>query len=202
MNYQWRGLVPYEKALQDQLLLLQTAEEVVWGLEHPSVITLGLRAEAHGEIHDDPIVKSTIVRVDRGGKATLHNEGQLVIYPQFVLADYGFGVRTYVEALVRVTRSLLQELNVEILPDGAEVGLFTSKGKIGALGIRVQNGRVYHGLALNVCNNLVEFNAIRSCGVWNRPQDNVHSWGVTLNTENIYWLWVKHWQNFLLTRVY
>jgi lipoyl(octanoyl) transferase len=197
MKYLWRGLVNYETALQDQLMFLNTEGEEIWGLEHPRVITLGLRAEAQGEVHVDFLNSYKTIRVERGGKATLHNEGQLVIYPQITIAKYGFGVRTYVDALISVTQQLLHELNVEVVTNPEEVGLFTPNGKIGAVGIRVQNGRAYHGLALNVCNNLEDFNAIRSCGLWNRPQDKLQNWGVSHSPEKIFELWIEQWNDFL-----
>jgi lipoyl(octanoyl) transferase len=197
MKYLWRGSVNYETALQDQMKFLATEQNEVWGLEHPKVITLGLRAEAQGEVHDDYLAHANIIRVDRGGKATLHNPGQLVIYPQFTLSKYGFGIRTYVETLIKVTSQVLTEFNVEYISKTDEVGLFTPNGKIGAVGIRVQNGRTYHGLALNVCNQLEDFNSIRACGLWNRPQDKLQNWGVQLSTEQIYWRWIACWQKHL-----
>lgn len=197
MKYIWRGLLDYEVAHRQQLQCLSSEREEVWGLEHPKVITLGLRAEEQGEVHKDYLASSKIIRVDRGGKATLHNEGQLVIYPQFFLSKYGLGVRTYVETLVLVTRELLTDLKIDLQDSSDEVGLFTPNGKIGSVGIRVQKDKVYHGLSLNVCNNLADFTAIRSCGVWNRPQDNLKNWGVDLSSEELFWLWIDIWKQQL-----
>jgi lipoyl(octanoyl) transferase len=197
MQYIWRGLLEYEIAHQQQLEFLTSTAEEVWGLEHPKVITLGLSAEDNSEVHKEFLEQTKILRVDRGGKATLHNEGQLIIYPQFFLKKYGFGVRTYVDSLLGVTRKLLIQLDVPLVISNPEVGLFTPNGKIASIGIRVQKDKVYHGLSINVCNALADFDAIRSCGIWNRPQDQLKNWGVQLGSRDVFWLWVEIWKTEL-----
>ena len=50
--------------------------EFVWILEHPTTFTAGIRF-SEGDILDKSIL---IKRTNRGGKITLHNPGQKVVY--------------------------------------------------------------------------------------------------------------------------
>ena len=43
-------------------------------------------------------------------------------------------------------------------------GVYIKNAKIGALGLRIKNGRSYHGLSLNVDMDLNPFNRINPCG--------------------------------------
>ena len=76
--------IPYEKAM---LFLNKRVKEVkngdnkelIWILEHPKTYTAGVSFKQN-EIIDKTI---KIIRTNRGGKITLHNPGQKIIY--FVL---------------------------------------------------------------------------------------------------------------------
>ena len=54
-------------------------KELLWILEHPTTYTAGIRSN-NNEILDNKI---KIIKTNRGGKITLHNPGQKIIY--FVL---------------------------------------------------------------------------------------------------------------------
>lgn len=180
----WRGLTDYAAALELQRAawekrrsgaLPETAtsswrmnlpsEDQLFGFEHPAVITLGSRGSATVDVvgHEIPH-EIPVVPTDRGGQATLHSPGQLVIYPIFDLRARGLGVREFVEALQEATRRLLLEFGVASTPaDGA--GLVTERGKIAFIGLRIERGITRHGVSLNVANDLSLFGSIRSCGV-------------------------------------
>ena len=73
--------IPYEKAM---LFLNKRVKEVkngdnrelIWILEHPKTYTAGVSFKQN-EIIDKTI---KIIRTNRGGKITLHNPGQKIIY--------------------------------------------------------------------------------------------------------------------------
>lgn len=170
MQVQWTGLTDYVEALEKQMKAQATADArpTVFGLEHPLTITLGRRG--------DPLKDVTIgfkalrdrnipvVAVERGGHATMHNPGQLVIYPILPLRKYNMGVKEYVSLLEEVTKELLAQYGITACCKGDEPGLFTIKGKIASYGIRVTRGVTSHGVGLNVANDLSEFQMIRPCG--------------------------------------
>ena len=103
----WMGLTPFNQALELQKKALVqvhgTGTAQLLGLEHPEVLTLGVRAKTNLEIinKDDA---PEIFHVSRGGHGTIHNPGQLVIYPILSLRTCGLGVREYVQLLIEVSK--------------------------------------------------------------------------------------------------
>ena len=133
----------------------ETPDEL-WLLEHPPVYTLGQGAAHAGVPNGIPLVKS-----DRGGDITYHGPGQVVLYTLVDLARRGIKVRDFVRLLERAVIGLLDGRG-ERRP-GAP-GVYVDGAKIAALGIRVRQGRAYHGLSLNVDMDLSPFRAIDPCG--------------------------------------
>jgi lipoyl(octanoyl) transferase len=133
----------------------ETADEL-WLLEHPPVYTLGQGAEHAPLGNGIPLVKA-----DRGGDITYHGPGQLVVYTLVDLARRGIKVRQFV--------ALLEQAVIDLLAGRGErragaPGVYVEGAKIAALGIRVRQGRAYHGLSLNVDMDLAPFSLIDPCG--------------------------------------
>lgn len=105
-----------------------------------------------------------VVQVDRGGQVTYHGPGQLVAYLLLDVRRSGIGVR---ELVSRIERSLIDLLasygvNANAKPDAP--GVYVDGAKIASLGLRIRNGRSFHGLALNVDMDLQPFQRINPCG--------------------------------------
>jgi lipoyl(octanoyl) transferase len=134
----------------------EASADELWLLEHPPVYTLGQGAE-HGPVANGiPVVKA-----DRGGDITYHGPGQLVVYTLVDLARRGIRVKQFV--------ALLEQAVIDLLGGRGErragaPGVYVGGAKIAALGIRVRQGRAYHGLSLNVDMDLSPFSAIDPCG--------------------------------------
>jgi lipoyl(octanoyl) transferase len=132
----------------------ETSDEL-WLLEHPPVYTLGQGATHAGVANGIPLVKS-----DRGGDITYHGPGQVVLYALVDLARRGVKVKQFV--------SLLEQAAIDLVGAGERrpgaPGVYVRGAKIAALGIRVRQGRAYHGLSLNVDMDLAPFAAIDPCG--------------------------------------
>jgi lipoyl(octanoyl) transferase len=128
----------------------------LWLLEHPPVYTLG-QAAAQRSVPDG----IPVVRADRGGDITYHGPGQLVVYTLVDLARRRIKVGRFVRLLEQAVIDLLDGRG-ERRP-GAP-GVYVNGAKVAALGIRVRQGRAYHGLALNVDMDLSPFFAIDPCG--------------------------------------
>ncbi len=151
------GLVP------DQLILL----------EHDPVLTLGKHAD-EGHVRATPKELRRrgieVIRVERGGEVTYHGPGQLVAYPIIRLADRRLLVKPYVRAL---EQGMIDACAVEgVAADRREghPGCWCAAGtpeprKIGALGVRVERGVTYHGIALNADTDLADFGLIDPCGM-------------------------------------
>lgn len=154
------GLVGYLPSLERMRAFTaartaDTADEL-WLLEHPPVYTLGQGARHPGVANGIPLVKS-----DRGGDITYHGPGQVVLYALVDIARRGIQVRQFVRLLEQAVIDLLEGRG-ERRP-GAP-GVYAGGAKVAALGIRVRQGRAYHGLSLNVDMDLSPFRAIDPCG--------------------------------------
>lgn len=172
MNSVWLGQIPYLDALnlqnQWQQEVLNGHPGVVLFCEHPSVITLGKR----GKIEEDlnfPLSKLqesgiSVVNIDRGGQAVMHNPGQLVVYPILPIRRLDLGVRNYVDLLEKVTQEFLENFGLNVFRS-VEPGLWVGEKKIAYFGIRIKNGVSMHGLCINIKNNLEELNTIKQCGL-------------------------------------
>ena len=101
---------------------------------------------------------------------TYHGPGQLVAYPILALSSRGLLVRPLVRALEAALVATCAAYDVVAGrrdghpgcwcdPDGAD------PRKIGALGLRIERGVSYHGIALNVTVDLADFNLIDPCGM-------------------------------------
>lgn len=169
----WLGERSYQSALDEQnsgheAVTRDPRAAVVFGLEHRDVITLGTRGEPLADLkveaHKLASLGVELCQVDRGGQATLHSPGQLVIYPILPLRHWGIGARTYVTLLERTTAVALASYGVTSHTAADEPGLYTAGGKIAFFGVRIKSGVSMHGIAINVRNDLARFALIRSCG--------------------------------------
>jgi lipoyl(octanoyl) transferase len=134
----------------------EATPDELWVLEHPPVYTLG-----QGASHDPVPNGIPLVKADRGGDITYHGPGQAVLYTLVDLARRGIKVKQFV--------SLLEQAVIDLLGGRGErkagaPGVYVEGAKIAALGIRVRQGRAYHGLSLNVDMDLSPFSAIDPCG--------------------------------------
>jgi lipoyl(octanoyl) transferase len=154
------GRLDYAAALEAMRRFTSCRSEAtpdeLWLLEHPPAYTLGQSASHPGVPNGIPMIKS-----DRGGDITYHGPGQVVLYALVDLARRGIKVKPFV--------ALLEQAVIDLLGARGErrpgaPGVYVDGAKIAALGIRVRQGRAYHGLALNVDMDLAPFHAIDPCG--------------------------------------
>lgn len=174
LEYSYLGTLDFEAAFQIQRNLWHMAQDKnqmsIMGLEHPAVITLGRRMKSEDLIAsgDIPVVQST-----RGGLATIHSEGQLVIYPIINLKSQGLGVKEFVCKLLKITQMTLKEYDIESFIDDKNVGLYASDGKIAFCGLEIKEGVSQHGISINIANDLSLFSQIVSCGITALKTDRV-----------------------------
>lgn len=177
LRVRWLGRVAYRDAwdLQHRIVRARVAglvpDQLIL-LEHDPVLTLGKHAdEAHVRAARKELRRRGIevIRVERGGEVTYHGPGQLVAYPIIRLADRGLLLKPYVRAL---EAAMIHACTIEgVAADRREghPGCWCAVGtpeprKIGALGVRVERGVTYHGIALNVDTDLRDFEMIDPCG--------------------------------------
>ena len=195
----WRGKIPYRESLilQEQLKeqACKTGRAFFIGFECPACITLGLRgkkeADLSASVEEYQKRGLEIVTIKRGGQATLHSPGQLVIYPVMDLLQWKVRPRDFLSILERITQSTLKQYGIEAKKREDSAGLFTQIGKIAFFGIHISSGVSQHGLALNIKNNLQLFNLIRSCGVSHRLHDSFQQQGLQSDLKEVFSLWCQ-----------
>jgi len=137
-----------------------TADEI-WLLQHPAVFTQGQAGKAEHLLMPGDI---PVVQADRGGQVTYHGPGQLVCYLMLDVRRLGIGVRELVSRIEQSIIGLLSSYGVQAVAKPEAPGVYVEGAKIASLGLRIRNGRSFHGLALNVDMNLEPFGRINPCG--------------------------------------
>ena len=172
----WAGAIPFEDSLKEQERLKPLAKKgefCFFGFEPlEPVISHGLRSGDADVLWPESRLKSHGIKraaLKRGGEATLHAPGQLVIYPALSLPLLKIKVRDYILCLEDLTRQALAGLGIQTERRDRDSGLSTQRGKIAFFGIHVSEGVSQHGLSINVNNDLSLFSAIKSCGRAGRP---------------------------------
>jgi lipoyl(octanoyl) transferase len=175
---EWLGRVDYHDAHALQRRLVADRADGRIGdrlllLEHPAVLTLGRNSDPV-HILASPAELATrgieVVRIERGGEVTYHGPGQLVAYPIVSLRERGLLIRPFVRALETALVATCAALGVAAAPRNGHPGCWCDPDgreprKIGALGLRVERGVTYHGIALNVSVDLRDFDLIDACGM-------------------------------------
>lgn len=136
-------------------------EDELWVVEHDSVFTQGLAGKAEHLLGGTSI---PVVQIDRGGQITYHGPGQVVAYTMIDFKRRHVSVRKIVSALENAVIATLAEYGIPSAADPERPGVYVGERKIASLGLRIKNGAVYHGLALNVDMDLSPFHQINPCG--------------------------------------
>jgi lipoyl(octanoyl) transferase len=104
-------------------------------------------------------------KVDRGGDVTFHGPGQLIIYPIFNLAYLKKDIHWYLRKLETVIADVLSGYGIYAGRKNGLTGVWLDGKKIASIGVAVSRWVTYHGIALNVNNDLSYFDFIHPCGI-------------------------------------
>jgi lipoyl(octanoyl) transferase len=159
------GLVAYEPTWR-AMQAFNTArgpgtEDQLWLVEHPPVFTLGLAGRREHVLDAGGI---PVVATDRGGQVTYHGPGQAVVYMLADLRRAGVGARELVRRIEESVIALLAAYGIEGRRRAGMPGVYVGDAKIAAIGLRIARGCSYHGVAINVTNDLAPFSRIDPCG--------------------------------------
>lgn len=169
------GVVPYAEGLELQRQLVEERRaghisDVLLLLEHPHVITLGVKLDAARShlLATPDLLSSRQIEVHesgRGGDITYHGPGQLVGYPILDLRPDRCDVHRYVRDLEEVMIRAVEDFGVRAGRIQGLTGTWLGADKVGAIGVRISRWITSHGFALNVTTNLDYFNLIVPCGI-------------------------------------
>ena len=164
-------------AISDQLLIV----------EHPHVVTMG-RNGHHENLLAEPelLARSGIefFETDRGGDVTYHGPGQIVGYPILDLREWKRDVHAYVRAIEQVIIDTLVGFGIEAWREAGATGVWTSEGKIAAIGVHISRWVTSHGFALNVDTDLNYFRYIVPCGL-TRPVTSMQALGCQADRDQV-----------------
>ena len=171
--------IPYKRAM---IILEKRVEnvkkglkkELIWILEHPTTFTAGIRADKN-EVLDKNI---KIIKTNRGGKITLHNPGQKIIYFVLNLNKRKKDIRLLIKIIEESIIEFLKLYNIYGKSDRKNIGIWVNNKKISAIGIKVKRWVAYHGCSININNNLSYYKKIIPCGLSNNEITSIYDLGV------------------------
>lgn len=169
------GVVPYEAAIDMQRALVEQRRagrvpDILLLLEHPHVITLGVKADtARSHLIATPDLLAArhvdVHETGRGGDITYHGPGQIVGYPILDLRPDRCDVHKYVRDLEDVMIRTARDFGLDGVRIAGLSGAWVGADKIGAIGVRISRWITSHGFAFNVTTDLDFFKLIVPCGI-------------------------------------
>ena len=165
------GEIAYPLAHTGQKEILQKCLEGEVGdrlifCSHPPVVTLGKKSGA-SELCG---WKGPVYHTERGGKATYHGPGQVVVYPIINLRRRGHNLAGLLNAL---EQAVVRTLNTyQIFAEGnsrrgvsERTGVWVGDKKVASIGLAVKRWVSWHGLAVNLYRDPLAFQGVIPCGL-------------------------------------
>ena len=141
-------------------------------LEHDKVITIGTKGNKNDLLAPANQLKKegfSVINSDRGGQVTIHNKGQLVCYIVMPISNYNLKPVDFVRKIECLIINVLKNFDVSSYIIKGKTGVWVKSDniekKIAAIGVRISNGISMHGFALNINNNVNDFDFIVPCGI-------------------------------------
>ena len=180
LRIRWLGRLPYaeawdlQKAIWEGRAFGRTRDDYLLLVEHPHTYTVGRNGDGSNLVVSEGMLSglgAELHYVDRGGDITYHGPGQLVGYPIVAIPRLpgGFDMVGHVRRIEQLLIAALADLGIDAWAEVGYTGVWTERGKVAAIGVRVSRGVSMHGFALNVDSDLSYFDNIVPCGIPDRP---------------------------------
>jgi lipoyl(octanoyl) transferase len=162
LKFSYLGKQPYQDTYKDMKEHIQNfSTNQIWMLEHDAVFTLGTAADESHIINAGQI---PVIQTDRGGEVTYHGPGQLVIYFLIDIKEIKLGPKALVQKLQELISSILGHYDIKSNFIEGAPGVYVEGKKIASIGLRISQGKTYHGISINVDMDLTPFSFINPCG--------------------------------------
>jgi lipoate-protein ligase B len=166
------GLTEYADAyrIQKDFVVMRKLGEIEDSLiitEHKPVFTIGRIGNMKNLLVDEQALGKSgisVIRVDRGGDITCHAPGQLVAYPVIDLKKRGRDLHRFLRELEEVGIQLLARFGLEAVRIEGRTGVWVHGKKIVSIGVGASDWVTYHGMSININNDLHYFAMINPCG--------------------------------------
>jgi lipoate-protein ligase B len=139
-------------------------------VEHEPVVTLGRNTKiTELKLSPEALAERGIdcIKIERGGDATYHGPGQLVVYPILLLERFR-EVVPLVRKLEGVAIDVCAQFGLHAERWSEHAGVWVEDRQVCAIGLAVQKMASLHGIALNVHTTLDYDQIITPCGLPDR----------------------------------
>ncbi|HET9261367.1 MAG TPA: lipoyl synthase [Acidimicrobiia bacterium] len=176
LRTRWLGRLPYteawdlQRAFHEGRVLGRSSDDYLLLLEHPPVFTIGRNGDSSNLLVGMAAAHergAEVHHVDRGGDITFHGPGQLVGYPILGLDDPK-QIVPYVRKIEEVLIRTVADFGVDAWREEGLTGVWTARGKVAAIGVRVSRRVTMHGFALNLHPDMTYFGMMNPCGITDR----------------------------------
>lgn len=185
MNFKFQdwGLIDYQTAWDKQRELVKSVQagekSTLVFCQHPTVITIGKNGTEDNLTRPQSFYDTNNIEViwnNRGGDVTLHNPNQLVAYPIFHLSQFKEDLHWFLRKLEDCVIDTIANYNLKGDRYPGYTGVWLEqKRKICAMGLNCSRWVTSHGLALNVSNDIGEFDYIIPCGIKEKEVTSISS---------------------------
>jgi lipoyl(octanoyl) transferase len=168
------GLLDYDAAYAFQRdaarrrIAGELPEDLLILVQHPPVVTLG-RGTKPGHLLSGPEQLAdhgvALRDIERGGDVTVHEPGQLVVYPIVDLKRHRQDLHWYLRQVEEAVIRALAALGIDSGRSAGQTGVWRDGRKLASIGVHARDWVVWHGVALNVENDLTTFAHVVPCGI-------------------------------------
>lgn len=193
----------YPEAMKKMIQLIDEVRsndsDVIWFIEHDHCYTIGMSGA------DEEILESTSVPIyhtNRGGRVTYHGPGQLIVYPIINIHERGINVSEYIKLLqIAIINSLAVFGVISVIGESEDaIGVWINGGdneKIASIGVRIQKGIAFHGVAINISPDLEYFDRIIPCGLRDVKMTSVEKLGVNISIDQFAEIFYKEFLSLI-----
>ena len=173
------GLTPYDDAwaLQKRAAAARISgalpEDLLILVQHPPVVTLGRSTKPGHLLASAEYLEAQGIQlrdVERGGDVTIHEPGQLVAYPIIDLKRHKQDLHWYLRQIEEAVIRALATFGLECGRVPGLTGVWRTRPddtcvKLASIGVHARDWVTWHGVALNVENDLSTFDHTVPCGI-------------------------------------
>jgi len=154
----------------------------IWFAEHDPVFSCGVRTDKSElpTATDIPVIQT-----DRGGQITYHAPGQLLVYILFDLKRRSTKIREFIHDFEMIMLNAVRYYSEEATLNKSEPGIFIKDKKIVSFGLKIANGRSYHGASINISMNMEPWKRINVCGKKNQQVTDLEREGIPANVSSV-----------------
>ena len=96
------------------------------------------------------------------------------------------GIKNLVCAIEKSTLEMMKQFNIDAKLKESAPGVYVEGKKIASLGLRVKQGKTYHGLSINVKMDLTPFSYINPCGYEGLKMCQISEYNAQVTLEKVH----------------